>query len=257
MSFKLRSPPIIEAWIRATTLPYPESEWNWGAAHEVLKSYGDALPVRERMPKFTPMPVEDAGPDGDDLIEIHVEPLCLRVRTESRSIAVQLGKNEIVVAHARTDANSTPGFNALLEGFLDALKRFEASFPIVGLAQIELHYVDLVVIPEMYVIGSSARDFFHGAPDLPSQPFGGVARVAWSHVLVAPNDIGLAQMSAELDPPDGDSGRFRLHWHFWCPGVSPHSTTTVTSRLQQAHDYLLACFRATCKDRVWQLFDPE
>ncbi len=256
MSFELRSPPVVEAWIRASTLPSPESEWSWENAKDVLQTYGEDFPVREILPNFVPKPMPGLDPEIPRHIKIEVEPLCLRVKTSCESKVVQLGQNEIVVAHTRTDGQGPPGFQRLLAEFLDAMQRYDRIIPIVGLAQLELHYVDLVVIPGLYEPNSSPSDYFVGAPILPAEPFGDVARVSWSHVLYPAGDIGHAYMSAQLEPPDGNQGRFLLHWHFWCPGVAPLSSDAVDSSLRQAHDYLLACFRATCKNKLWELFGP-
>lgn len=256
MPFKLRKPPVIEVWARANMVPAPESEWDWREAGAFLNSYKAELTFSEKLPAFTP---QATGFDGDIPTEltIHVEPRYLRVRNEDRSKVVQIGRHELVIAHGRTEDQPYPGFDAISGSFLDGIDRYCDRFPVADVESAELHYVDLVIIPELYAKGLPPGDYFEGAPDLPLTPFGGLAKVSWSFAFSCPGSQDSAQLSIELLAPDmeSDDGRFRIDWHITCPEVG-RDRAGIAARLQVAHEYLKTCFQHVCKPIVWELFEP-
>lgn len=257
MAFKLGNPPIIEAWIRATMASAPESGWNWSDAFKMLTEYGDDYPVLESLPEFTPTP---KGLDENQLpeeIEIHVAPRYARTRSVDRTKVVQVGRHELLVIHGRANDQPYPGLETLFEAFLDAFGRYCEHVPTIGIESVELHYADLIVIPDLYTEEREIGDYFVGAPDFPAEPFGAVGSVSWSALLSCPGSPDVAQVSVQMQPPDGNDGRFRLDWHSWCRGVPPDDIRAIENRLHIAHNYLNSCFQAICREPVWSLFDPR
>jgi len=257
MTFKLGNPPVIEAWIRAAMASAPESEWNWSDVFEMLSGYGDEYSELESLPEFTPTA---KGLDKNQLpeeIQIHVAPRYVRTRSADRTKTVQVGRHELLVIHGRANDQPYPGFGKLFGAFLDAVGRYREHVPTIGVASVELHYADLIVIPDLYTEQREISDYFVGAPDFPAEPFGGMAGVSWSALLSCPESQDFAQVALQMQPPDGNDGRFRLDWHCWCPELPPDDAGAIENRLHSAHNYLNSCFRAICKEPVWNLFDPS
>lgn len=257
MVFELGKPPIIEGWIRATMIAAPDFEWSWPNVDLMLQSFGGDLTEFENLPEFTPKARRTDRNRLQTEIEIHVEPRYMRARAEDRSRSVQVGRNELLVTQGRSQRQSYPGFQSLLKAFLLALDRYRTHIQTLGVSHVELHYVDLVVVPEMYKQGTSPGDYFTGAPELPPDPFGDVSGVSWSAVLSRRDSQDLAQLAVQLQAPDGHDGRFRLDWHCWCPELPADDQGAVADRLTSAHNYLKCCFKALCKPVVWNLFEPK
>jgi uncharacterized protein (TIGR04255 family) len=222
----------------------------------VLRTFCDELPKVEMLPKIKHQPKSVKEGQLPTEIEIHVEPQYLRARTESRSRIVQIGRNELLLNQIRSGDEPYPGFDAVLADFLDALGRYNEHIETDGVESAELHYVDLVVIPDLYKSGKEPRDYFVGAPEFPNQPFGNVASVSWSTVFSRPESIDVLQLAVQMLPPDEDEGRFRLDWHCLCPELRADDESPIAERLRSAHNYLLSCFQAVCKKPVWDLFEP-
>ena len=236
-------------------LPAPESEWEWYAADQVLRSFRDDLPEVEMLPKATHQPM--GFKKGQLTTEIRVEPQYLRARTESRSRIVQIGRNEVLLSRIRSGDEPYPGFEVVLADFLDALGRYNEHIATESVESAELHYVDLVIIPDLYKSNNEPRDYFVGAPEFPNHPFGDVAGVSWATVFSRPESLDVMQLAVQMLPPDEGEGRFRLDWHCWCRQLPADNENPIAERLRSAHNYLLSCFRAVCKDPVWDLFEPE
>jgi uncharacterized protein (TIGR04255 family) len=254
MSFNLNKPPVIETWARANMVPAPESTWQWLDALRLLKTYREELPILEDLPEFTPQAKRiDGGVPTE--IELLVEPRYFRCRTKDRSRIVQVGRNELVVGHGIDKGGQYPGFSELLREFLAAISRYLEHLDASSVDSVELHYVDLIVIPELYVDGKPPSEYFEGAPELPVTTFGEIINVAWSYVLSCPGGPDVAQLAVELLSPDPETqdGRFRINWHATCPELGD-GKNAVEERLSAAHDYLKRCFRKVCKPAVWELF---
>ncbi len=256
MTFKLKKPPVIEAWIQASLEPTPESEWSWEPVANVLQSFGGDLDVFEHMPSFSPEAKKFDKDNRPTEIQIRVEPRFLRVRNKQRSKVVQIGHNELLVNSVRQDDEHYPGFEALKGSFLESLDRYRERIPVLGVHSIELHYVDLVVIPGLYDEVRELDDIFVGAPRLPEDPFGVTISSSWSNTFVNPTSNVPIQLTIEMLAPDGQDGKFRMDWHCWCPEISGLDAESITSGLSVTHDFLLKCFQAVFKPDVWKLFDP-
>lgn len=256
MSYKLNKPPLIEAWIQASVVPAPESEWTWEAADQVLRSFGGELDVFEHLPSYTPEVRKFSKDKRPTEIEIRVEPRFLRVRDQIRSKLVQISHNELIVTGIRQDDTEYPGFDKLLESFLQAFERYCEFIPVAGLQSVELHYVDLVVISELFDSGKELDELFVGAPKLPEKPFGGVVNASWSTTFMPSKPPIVAQLSVQMHPPDGGEGRFRMDWHCWCEEIESIDRDAIAARLRRAHNFVLECFRASIQPSVWQLFEP-
>lgn len=257
MTFKLGNPPIIEGSIRAVMIPSPESIWDWEDVERMLKTYSDELPITEIFPSWTSQPKGLEKGKLPKEIEISVKPKYARVRTESRSKIVQVGQNELLVLRTRLSDAPYPGFSQLNQDFDDALSRYCEHIATDGVESANLHYVDLIVIPEMYGQGLDLHDYFVGSPEFPSNPFGELAQVSWSTMFKCPpNSPDFARLSVQMLRPDATDGRFRLDWHCFCPEFSSLDRNSIAERLDAAHNYLISCFKAVCKDPVWNLFDP-
>jgi uncharacterized protein (TIGR04255 family) len=259
MSFILGKPPVVEAWAQATMTPTPESEWDWEKAEGFLRLCKQEGEVLEFLPEWTPEAQEAIQGKRLGPIELTVEPRYVRVRSKDRSRVVQVGQNELIVVQGRDPKSGFAGFEALSASFLESVEKYGNNLGSQGVDSVELHYVDLVVVPDLYNTGLSLPEYFEGAPNLPAEKYGPVMRVAWSYKLACPNKIDYAELTVKLLPPDNEDndGRFRLDWHAWCPNVASPDLTVAETRLRAAHDYLKSSFKELCLPPIWTLFDPK
>ena len=259
VDFKLKNPPIIEWWIRSAFVPPDDGEpWEWDRVFQFLDKYKDALPTAERLPNFVPQAEPAIDPDSKNFIfEVAAEPAYLRRRTEDRSKTLQIGEHELVVSHLRKEAETYPGFNDLFEQFRDFLDDYYQAFQPAGIDTLELHNVDLIVIPDKAAEEFELTEFLLGAPTLPSEPFGAAFDTDWSISFRCPDPRDVAHVSFSMLPPDGNDIKFRLDWHYWCRKIESHNPDSVADRLKVAHNYLNRCFRKIFTPFVWNIFDPQ
>lgn len=256
MAVELKNPPIVEAWIDATFRPEPESSWSWDEVEDVLQSFGGEFEVFEWLPGWTP---EAKKFDKDKIpteFQIHVEPRFLRTLDQARSQIVQIGKNKLVVTHIRQDGESYPGFSKLLGSFLNAFDSYCKQLRVVGIESLQSHYVDIVTVPNLIDGETNIQDLFVGAPQLPEEPFGSLVDVSWSITFTPSDSPIVAQLSVQMQPPEGNDGIFRLDWHCWAEEIQSLDQDAIAASLRAAHNYVLKCFQASFKPRVWQLFSP-
>ncbi|MCA9155445.1 MAG: TIGR04255 family protein [Planctomycetales bacterium] len=257
MTFELGRPPIIEAWIRANFQPATETEWNWSDVANLIATYEQELCELEMLPSATPVARHLKKGQLPKEVLIKVEPRYLRARTTDRTRIVQVGQNELIVVQGRGADSGYPGFTKLLQDFMEALTRYRDHLTPLCVDSVELHYADLVVIPNMFLESLELADLFDGAPSLPADPYGNMAAVSWSIGLVCPNSTDFAELAVQMQPPDEDNGRFRLDWHRYGCELADDSPAAIAERLRIAHNYLKECFRTVCKDPVWLQFDPQ
>lgn len=256
MEFKLQNPPVAEVWIQASFAPAADGvEWDWRDAIEFLDSFED-LPIRESLPQFVPVVTSVAPGDLPDEIQIQVTPRFARARTDTRSQIVQIGENELLVSHVRESDDNYPGFTPLKGLFLEALRGYRDTFTPAKVLALELHYVDIVVLPATPGQVFNLSDLFAGAPDLPEQPFGNAVDAAWSFGFLDSDTGDLGQFAVRILAPEPGFVRFRLDWHRRCQGFD-ETESGIADRLSEAHNYLKQCFRSVCKDPVWTVFEPE
>ena len=257
--FKLGNPPIIEWWIRSTFVPPDDGEpWDWFLCFDFLERYKESLPLIEKLPSFIPQakPVKDPK-SKNYMFELSAEPAFFRRRTKDRSKTVQVGEHEFVVSHLRNGTDSYPGYGDLFEQFQQYLNDYRGSFHPSGIDTLELHNVDLVVIPDKANSEFELTDFLIGAPTLPSEPFGIAFDTDWTIAFKCPDERDVANVSFTMLPSDENDLRFRLDWHYWCQKIGEDNPDSVADRLFIAHNYLNSCFRAIFTPFVWNLFHPQ
>ncbi|MEM9411309.1 MAG: TIGR04255 family protein [Planctomycetota bacterium] len=257
-SFKLRKAPVIEWWIRCNFFPREDGEpWDWNAALEFLRQYKDELPIEEHLPSFIPQakPVKDKKTDRIKF-EATVEPAYFRRRTDNTSRSVQVGRDELVVTQLRTETNEYPGFSKLLADFENYLQQYDDILKPSAIDDIEVHYVDLVVVPDAATENFEITDFLIIGPELPQEPFGSAFHTSWTMSFICPDVRDISHFSFELLPPDGKDIRFRLDWHYICRKLASGSDESVADRLTIAHNYLNRCFQKVFTPEVWELFEP-
>ena len=257
--FKLGKPPIIEWWIRSTFVPPDDGEpWDWSHVFAFLDKYKEVLPTAERLPNIVPQAEPVIDPDSRNFIfEVAAEPAYFRRRTEDSSKTVQVGEHELVVSHLRKRPGTYPGFNDLFRQFDEFLSDYYRTFQPAAIDKLELHNVDLIVIPERANEKFELTDFLVGAPTLPPEPFGTAFDTDWSISFSCPDPRDIAHVAFSMLPPDGNDVRFRLDWHYWCQKIADEDRNSVADRLQIAHNYLNRCFRTIFTPFVWDLFEPQ
>jgi len=257
--FKLGNPPIIEWWIRSTFVPPDDGQsWNWEQGVAFLNSYGAELPIQEKLPQFVPQADAVAASDTSELtFSGTIEPAYFRRRTKDRSKTLQIGEHELVVAHLRKAAETYPGFSELSDQFRDYLVGYQQTFLPASIDKIELHNVDLVVIPNRAKTAFELSEFIKGAPSLPEEPFGSAFDTSWTISFKCPQLDDVAHLQFGMLPRDGDDLRFRLDWHYVCQNIVEDSPDSVAERLNIAHTYLNSCFKGIFTGEVWNQFNPK
>jgi|GEM_PF-2182836 len=254
-AWKLKKPPISEAWIQASTTSSAEADWSWDGVHHFLQSFGEDLDVFETLPSFTPEAKKFDSLQAIAEIEVRVEPRYLRVRNKNRSRVIQVARNELLVASLRQSDSEYPGFKSLLDRFLQALDKYKEFVSIAEVANVQTHYVDIINIPDMYDEKTDIGDLFFGGPQLPDPKQGTLLNVEWTTTFRLTTVPVVVQQSVRMEPPEDFNGRFRLDWHCWHPGLETKSNEQIAKGLAESHNEVLECFKNSFKPRVWNLFE--
>lgn len=144
-----------------------DADWSWVEATGFLDAYADELPIAEELPEITPTakPVEEGQLPKEIVIRVRYR----RRRTESRSKIIQIGQNELLVTCLRENDVPYPGFVHVLEAFMESLARYREEIGFSAVELVELHYVDLIIVPELFASHgpTGLKVLFVGAPEPP------------------------------------------------------------------------------------------
>jgi hypothetical protein len=125
------------------------------------------------------------------------------------------------------------------------------------LLEFAIHYVDLIIVPFQRDKALDLREYFALGITLPDGTFGSILNFVVQYATRPPDteDVMEVRLQDERDPL-GVNARFRMDWRLSGANELSLSEAEVGSRLEQAHDRLLGCFRKSFTDKAWQMFEP-
>ncbi|MEZ6121649.1 MAG: TIGR04255 family protein [Planctomycetaceae bacterium] len=230
-------------------------EWDWGQTAAFLDALKDEfeLPIREAMQIPEPVVEKVDGSGFPTELRLRKVPKYQRIRNEAKTKVVQVGENDLVVSQMRDENGNYAGFTPLRSLFTEVAGRFRESIPVGDIATLEVHYVDMV---RLKIKGKfDLRDYFDGAPEPRSTPYGHSFSTGWSLKFRTPDCGDTAELSVQSLQPDDGFLSFRLDWHRSCYQVG-NDPESIAVRLLLAHTYLKECFAAMCLPPVWNSFEP-
>lgn len=256
---KLGKPPIIQAWIEFRfDHPTDRSEWHWQTASDFFDRFQDDYPEREAAVQHQLQIEKVERNQKPRVVDERVQLEGMRAFRADRGRYLQLTKDTLACNFLRTDASGYEGFDALKREALAKLRGYVDHFRPTRLLQVAMQYVDLVRIP---FNGNriELKDYFTFGHDLPEAVFGPTLNFLVQYTTQSPNSYDLLEVRLwnDLPDPEGPTGQFRMDWRLTASEELSFDETVLASRLDQAHDRLLDCFRKSFTNTAWELFEPE
>ncbi|MFO1022596.1 MAG: TIGR04255 family protein [Planctomycetales bacterium] len=182
----------------------------------------------------------------------------IRAMTKGGEKALQLTKNQLVCNFIRL-GQDYPGFSKLNNTAIDLLQRFSDVRGIERVDYAAIHYVDEIRIPFLDSESVDLTHYFTLGVEPPVDPFGNIVGFQIRTQLQPEDGTGPLEIQLKLDRPDrADRAlKFRMDWHKWCPYDQAFDAAQLTEILNQGHESVMKCFRASFTEKAWQLFEPQ
>jgi uncharacterized protein (TIGR04255 family) len=253
----LERPPVEEVGIDLQFEPSGEKQpWCEESAGSFLSKFADTLP-RCDIVRVEEIRVEKRSPQGvPQEIRGRTRLAHMTAHDEQETHFLQVG-DDILSYRLVRRGTDYPGFQVVLDEALDKMGQYVAYFDPTAIRRARLRYVDVIDVPRDQKGAVLLEDYFEVGIKIPDEPFGSVAEFSVQNSFLRRKNRDALQLIFYNRPtPDETSSRFVMEWYALCENIQSLEQEVLTTRLREAHDDMVNCFKASVTAKGWALFKP-
>ena len=254
----LDKPPVEEVGIDLQFDPSPQKQsWDLRVASPFVEQFKESLPewkfaqveeiqIKKRSPEGIPQELSGC---------VRLDHVIVHDKNETRFLRVG---DDIMSYRIGRCGSDYPGFDSFLKEALEKYRAYILHFQPTATRRARLRYVDVIRIPKRNDGSIKLEDYFQIGVDVPDTPFGPVGKFTVQCVFPEDRSGNALQLDFyNTRAENNNTSCFIMEWHSICENIHSLSEEILSKKMQEAHEHMDECFRASFTPKGMSLFHND